>query len=66
MTTIVLDMQVDEPAATPQDQILVMEAWSEHTAKEAMLANAAHAKAHSELMELKKSLRLSSCDDEDL
>jgi hypothetical protein len=64
--TIILEMQVDEPAATPQDQILLMEAWSEHTAREAMLANAAHAKAQSELMEMKKSLRLPSCDDEEL
>ena len=66
MTTIVLGMQVDEPATTPQDQILLMEAWSEHTAREAMLANAAHARAHSDLIDMRESLRLSKCSDEDL
>lgn len=65
MSAITLEVDLEEPISM-QDELLQLRAWEESKAREALLANAAHLQAQAKLKEAIRSMKLPSCEDDEL
>ena len=66
MSAIALEIDVDEPPAGVQDELLLLKAREEHKAAKARRANREHVQARERLIRLQAELSLPDCPDEEL